>query len=256
MKYFLALLCTLLFVSCTKDVNLKENNDYWSCEQLPDTTGLKLYPFVPFTDKEMRTLSYDVKLERRQIPEDFLSGMSTKALFYQLVYTDLSKSMLLFNTMQQGFESTKRLNMLPELLSRPDAGHVLLGLLQKMDPAKIDAANCFWWFHCLQITLAQQEVINSMEDWDIDNYVSLQIVQFQTIRELSSKNDNWNYPESAGVILFGLGNVMIRYDFEPFMQLLNTNQNISGLMASAMMKNESEAMLIINCINEFKNRTK
>jgi len=246
MKYFLALLCTLLFVSCTKDVNLKENNDYWSCEQLPDTTGLKLYPFVPFTDKEMRTLSYDVKLERRQIPEDFLSGMSTKALFYQLVYTDLSKSMLLFNTMQQGFESTKRLNMLPELLSRPDAGHVLLGLLQKTDPAKIDAANCFWWFHCLQITLAQPEVINSMEDWDTDSYVIQQIRCHDTVRSLcEANNPNWVYPGSVEMILFGLSNVMIKYKYEPFIsQMLNWNPTTNEYTRKEFSREEYSLQVI------------
>jgi len=116
MRHIAILFAVILFVSCTNDnMYMSDNdNDYWSKEQLLNTSGLGLYPFVPFTEAEMRTLPYDVKLERRQIPESFLRNMSTKALFYQFVYTDLSKSMLMFNTMQQGFETvTGQLNMLP-----------------------------------------------------------------------------------------------------------------------------------------------
>jgi hypothetical protein len=73
------------FVSCAKNDN---NNEYWCCEQLLDTAGLKLYPFVPFTDEEMRFTSAAYQLERRQISEDFLCKMTAKELFYQVVYTE------------------------------------------------------------------------------------------------------------------------------------------------------------------------
>jgi len=228
-----------------------------NCPQFSEITNLELYPFVPFTDKEMRELPYKVKLERRQIPEDFLKKMTTKALFYQFVFCELSRTMYAFNTAQAGFEVVvKQLNMIPELLKRPDAGHVLLEIMQKINPSEIVGLDCFHCYYAMNMIAAQTEIINNMTDQDINNYISIQIEQLQTIRELSEKNENWSYPESAGVILFGLGNVMIRYDFEPFMQLLKTNQNINGLMASAMIKNEPDALLIINCINEFKNKMK
>ena len=75
----ITLSCVMLFVSCTNDDASDGSNAYWSCKQLLDTSGLELYPFDSFTDEEWRTTSYSYKLERRQIPEDFLSKMTTKA---------------------------------------------------------------------------------------------------------------------------------------------------------------------------------
>ena len=258
MKYIVVLLVMSLFVSCTKNSAVSDKNDgiYWSNEQL-FTSGLNLFPFVPFTETEMKALSYDEKLKRRQIPPNFLHNMTSKDLFYQFVYCDLSKSMGLFNTMQQGFESvTEQLNMLPELLNRPDAGHVLLGILQKIEIGRIEELNGFWLFHCLQIILAQSVIINSMTDGNIDNYIQQQMRCHEIIRKLSATNNNWKCPESVGIMLFGLGNVMIRYEFDPFMQLLETNQYCGGLMTSAMIKDEQTALIIIDYIKNFKEQKK
>lgn len=253
MKNITILFAAILFVSCANDMS-DNDNDYWSSKQLLNTFGLELYQFVPFTETEMRTLPYDVKLERRQIPESFLRKMSTKALFYQVVYTDLSQSMLLFNTMQQGFEAvTRQLNMFPELLSRPDAGHVLLEILQKVDPAKINGSDCFWFFDCLQIISAQPEVLSSMSDTDIDSYVRQQIRCHDAIRSLAKTDENWSYPESVGVILLGLGNVMFMYEFEQFLQLLETDPDTNKPIyrGDGMARSEQLALQIIDCAKKF-----
>ena len=257
MKNLIVILTVVLFVSCIK---MSDGVDsYCSCEQLLDTTGLKLYPFAPFTDEEWRLMSYDYKLERRQIPEDFLRGMSTKTLFYQVVYTDLSKSMGVSNTMQQGFEAvTQQLNMLPELLNRPDAGHVLLELLQKVEPSKIDGLDCFWWEYCLQIILAQKEVINRMTDEDIDQYIHQQLRCHDAIQSLSkTDNPNWEYPSSAASLLFGLGNVMLRYQFEPFMQMLEMRDRhpvTNELIWDTQHISEKDALQIIDYAKQIINR--
>ena len=259
MKNLIAVLIFLSFVSCSMNSMLDENNDCWNCEQLLNTTGLELYPFVPFTDEEMRLMSYDYKLDQRQIPEDFLREMTTKELFYQVVNTDLSKGMLLFNTGQQGFWAvTESLNMFPELLSRPDAGQVLLELLNKVDPSKIEGADCAWWYNCLQIILAQQEVINFLTNEDIDQYIHQQLRCHDAIRSLSKTNNpNWEYPASAVELLFGLGNVMIRYNFEPFMQMLEMygrHPVTNELIWDTQRISEQDALRIIDYIKNFKQR--
>ena len=263
MKYTLLLLIAILFFSCNNTIS-DENNGVFdvdnffliSCEQLLDTAGVKLYPFVPFTDEEMRAMSYDYKLERRQIPEDFLHKMTTKALFYQVVYTDLSKNMLLFNTRQQGFQAvTQQLNMLRELLNRPDAGHVLLELLQKDNPSKIEGEVCLWWDYCLQIIMAQKKVINRMTDEDIDQYINQQIRCHDAIRSLSQENNpNWDYPASVAEIIFGLGNVMIRYEYEPFIQTLEMLPDTNELNWDTQRISEQYALQVIDYVKQFKNR--
>ena len=252
MKTKLSLFFLSLFVSCTNN-EMNILNDYWNCDQMLNTTGLKLYQFTPFTDKEWREMSYDYKLERRQIPEGFLTAMTTKELFYQFVNTDLSKSIVVANTIQQGFErEANRMNMLSELLNRPDAGLTLLELLQKTDPSTINGPDCFWWFECLQIIAAQPDVINNMIDKDIDNYVLQQMRCHDAILRLSKSEDIWDYPQSVGIILFGIGNVMLKYEYEPFIQLIKENEYCRNLMMSAMLIDEQTTILIINCIHNFQ----
>jgi hypothetical protein len=72
----------------------------------------------------------------------------------------------------------------------------------------------------------------------------------KTIRELAETNDNWSYPESLVAILFGLGNVMIKY--EPFIHLLETDSGVNGVMMGENNRNEQIVSLINNCITGFK----
>ena len=260
MKKLLFFLMVLLLAACTNNMLDNNNNDvedeatggnniFLSCNQLLDVTGLELYPFVSFTDEEWKSMSYDYKLDMRQIPEDFLHRMSTKELFYQIVNTDLSRNMLLYNMP----EPYRRLNTVPELLNRPDAGHVLLETLQKVDPSKMDGSECFWFDFCLRIFLAQPEVINGMTDMDVDDYIKHQLRCHDVIQKLSkAKNPNWEYPSSVRMILLGLGNVMIRYDFEPFIKTLDRNPVTNELIWHPQFVTEQRALQVIDYVNQFK----
>jgi hypothetical protein len=253
MKKILLFLGLILFASCTNNA-LDDNNytTYLTCEQLLDVTALNLYPFVSFTDEEMKTLNYSVKLERRQIPADILQGMTTKALFYQFVCCDLSRGMYTYNSAQAGFRAVvEQLNMLPELLNRTDAGNVLLGLLQQIKLSEIDEQDCFHLCESLHRIIAQMEVINTMTGNDIKNYISLMMQHQETIKALAKTTDKWSYPESCGAILFGLGNVMIKYEYQPFIHLFETNQGINAFMCGDNLRNEEIVSLINDCTTRF-----
>jgi hypothetical protein len=247
----------MLYMSCN-NVQMSGDNEYVTgtdCEQLLNTAGLDLYPFVPFTDEEMKTLAYSVKLERRQIPENVLQEMTTGALFCQFVLCDLSPGMYLYNSAQAGFRAmTEQLNMLPELLNRSDAGRVLLDLLQEVELTDIDGLNCFHTYECMQRIIAQPEVINSMTEDDIDEFILLMMRHQKTIRELSETNDNWSYPESLSAILYGLGNVMLRFEYEPFRLLLETDAGVNELMNGSNLKQEQTALLMNDCIANFTDK--
>jgi len=218
----LFILMLLLCVSCASDMTVSENNSpYWSSEQLLDVTGLRLYPFVPFTEEEWREMSYDDKLARRQIPEDFLHGMSTTELFYQYAFTDLSGSMFMSNIPYNAFRhSISQFNMLTELLNRPDVGAVILGLLEKIDINKIETKDIYFWYHYLQVIAAQPEVINSLTDAGIKSYIFHQLRCHDAIKLLSKvNNEKWTYPRSAEMIIMGFCNTMIISEYEPFIQL-------------------------------------
>jgi len=250
-KYLKITMFLLMFVvigtfGCNK--SNEYNDDYWSCEQLIDTYGLELYPFVPFTDEEWRAMSYDYKVERRQIPQDYLHKMTTKELLYQYANTDLSQSIFLFNSLYFGFRaSINQFNMLPELLNRPDAGKVIVEILKKVDITRIEK-DCYQWYCFLQMIAAQPEIINGMTDADIDKYIFYQKRCHDAIQELSTiNNERWAYPRSAELILIGFCNVMIRYEFKPFKQLLELNPNCEYCVSYD---------LIIDCIEKFIIRKK
>ena len=243
--FFLLMLVVLCTIGCNK--SNEYNDNYWSCEQTINTNGLKIYPFVPFTDEEWRAMSYAYKVERRQIPEVFLHEMTTKELFYQYVNTDLSESIFLFNNPYHGFRgSIEQFNMLPELLNRPDVGKVIVDILEKIDITGIEK-DCYTWYYFLQMIAAQPEVINSMTDAIIDNYIFHQKRCYDAIQKLSSiSNERWSY-RNIELILIGFSHVMIRYKFEPFMQQLGLNPNCESCVSNDV---------IIDCLEKFINRKK
>jgi hypothetical protein len=261
MKKLLSLFILMLYMSCNNNVmndRMFNGNEYavqLDCEQLTDATGLNLYPFASFTDEEAKTLPYSTKLERRQIPEDFLRGMTAKELLYQFVLCDMSSGMYLYNSAQAGFlAAAKQLNMLPELLNRPDAGGVLLDLLQRVELTALDGTDCLHAYECMQRIIAQTEVTGRMKEEDINKYIVLMMRHQETVRMLSETNDSWSYPESLAAILYGLGNVMLRFEYEPFRRLVETDAGVSGLMAGSNLKSTQTVSLINNCITDFSNK--
>jgi hypothetical protein len=253
----LLLFTSMLYMSCINNTlvfedNVPDDNIYSGCEQLLDTTHLDLYPIIPFTDEEMKTLDYRIKLERRQIPEDVLQKMTTKALFYQFALCELSRNMYMYNSAQSGFMAVAtQLNMLPELLNRTDAGPVLLKLLQGVELAEISEVDCIHLYECMQRVIAQKEIINEMTKDDIHQYVSLMMLHQEIIKDLSEMNDNYSYPESLAAILYGLGNVMLRFEYEPFRLLMETDLGVSALMAGDNLRDKQTVLLINNCITVF-----
>ena len=270
---FFVLLIIILLASCNHNDTPDESIEYWNCEQLIDTTGLNLYPFEPLT-KLITGDTYKKIVEQRQIPEDFLHEMTTKALFYQFLYCELTRFIFtwfspnILNIQGSFEEAKKQLNMVSELLNRPDAGHVLLGILQKVDPLYLsDKYSSLGYdddWYCtdvndyMQIILAQLKIISRMTEKEIDLYIREQLRCHDVIQHLCETNTPYHrYPGSVTRILFGLGNVMIRYEFEPFMQLLETNAHCRSLMKMAMISNDKQtALLIMDCVIKFKNRKK
>jgi len=268
MRFLVLIWIAILFVACKKPENsnfmncdpvFDESNYFANCGEILDTTGLKLYQFVPFTDEEWWGLSFDEKLELRQIPEDFMRGMSTAELFYQFHYCDLP-TMFGHNTFQQDFENSTRLNMIQELVKRPDTGHNLLKILQKVDPSVIDMTkSCAWWYHTLLIIASQAEIINNMTDEDICNYIHQQLRAHDIIRKLSLSNDGFwegTYTGSVCMLIYGLGNVLIRYKYEPFIQTLYRHPVTDELIWVVTHSMTEERFLeVINFVEQFINLT-
>jgi len=231
----------------TKNCNRLEEAYFTSCEEMMDTCGLKLYPFIPFTDEWNRANTpYAELLESRQIPEDFMRNMTTEELFYQVVYCDLARNMLSTERPEM------RLNMVPELLNRPDLGKVLLVLFQRNDPSILET-DCVFWRFCLQLFGAQPVFINSLTEDEIFIYVHHQL------RLLIFVQNNCQIPYYqcdmglfTNLILYGLGNLMILYEYEPFMQTLERNPVTNEIIWEIRMSDlELNSLKITNYVEQF-----
>ena len=264
MRYLIFLFVTLCIVSCHNNYNPDEidddisylnceqvydNGNYFAnCEEMIDTVGLKLYSFIPFTDEEKKVPGYRQTL--RQIPEDFLHGMTTKELFYQIVFTDVCGDMFLVDKVD------KRYNMVTELLNRPDASHVLLELLRKYVPQIEEIGDCFHWCYLFELFISQPEIINSMTDEDICTYIHHLLRCHEILRtKCQNSADQPCYTAYMLFIWYGLGNVMIRYEFEPFMQIVPRRQSTNEIAWSPSRQVSEDFILrIIDYVEQFINK--
>ena len=261
MKKYYVFLMTIFLFSCTKEATPPEPSKYFtSCEEMTDVTGLNLYQF-----EEPVQGTGILELSKRQIPEDFLREMTTKELIYQISRLDVFTS--IFFLAQQGHGPCKYyvecLNMCTEFMyRRADAVQTLLQLLQRIDPSFIKYGNieefdsswdCYFFHECLQIFASRPEIINQMTEDEINRYIDEMIRLINQFMDLETTGNN-KYDNRF--MLYGLCNVMLRYEFEPFLQLMETNENINILMESGCTMFAKPLILIMDCIEKFRNREK
>lgn len=128
------------------------------------------YPVVPGTKewKELKTLSEIIAVQ--QVPESVLNNMTTEEVFQAWLDLPGRMEMLAFNTMQSGFEVTKkRYNVIPELLNRTDAGPVILTMyLETYIPeiksawSSIEKGKYITDFGFTEFLLSQPEVLSTL----------------------------------------------------------------------------------------------
>jgi len=270
MKKYYVFIMTIFLFSCTKEATPPEQPKYFtSCEEMTDVTGLNLYPFELIAEDEYL---FDIWLQKRQIPEDFLRGMTTKELLYQIsrLPACIFGNILIFaSESQRNFVSyTSRLNMCVEFINRPDTPQVLLQLLQKIDPSFIRSedgnnniqseepfVNCYYFYHCVQIFAAQPEIITHMTGNEINRYIDEQIRLHDAIRDMEPIDKGLTYPYGIRMGMYGLCNIMMHYEFEPFIQLMEEDYYIKLMMDGWGVK-AFDPSLIIKCIEKFRNREK
>ncbi|MDR2041874.1 MAG: hypothetical protein LBP98_06095 [Tannerella sp.] len=179
--------------------------------------------------------------------------MQTKELFYQFVCCELSQDMYTFNTEQYGFlHSAKTLNMVSELLDRADAGSVLLHLAHSLDPEMIHT-DCFHYYECLLRTIVQPEIIRRMTDEETGELIHIFNRHRNTIMAASATNGLENTLAYLTTILFGYGNIMLKYEYEPFVSLLRSDAGIADFMLGAQLRDERIASQITECITNYMN---
>ena len=185
--------------------------DYWSCEQLSDTTGLNLYPIEDI----LPNIPWDELMESSQIPEEYLRGMTTKALFYQCINSRVGS--MFASCSHNCKELRNKPNMISEMLKRPDTGQALLEILSHitLDYA-LEKSECITVYSHLQHIIGWRQIINIMSDDEIEQYICQEMRIFEELI-VGAKDPNASMLFSIIPIAIGFHNLLMRFEYEPYM---------------------------------------
>lgn len=247
-------LMSVFYFSCNKDEINKDKIDIEKkdCTVVFGTQGLTLYTFNPFTTEEWKKTDHKELVRRRQIPDDFLKKMNTHELFVQFIHMDMAKDALLFDTNQQGFRSIiNQYNMLQELYKRDDMPDYFIRKLQEVNIKKVKNNECHFHYLCLRMLSAQKEVIGKMNKSQTLSYINTVSQIITEIAELSFTDPNWQTLSSYDFEMIGHGNIMIKYKYPPFMELMQSNKKVHLYMDGVISLDKELIGLIENCMIKF-----
>jgi hypothetical protein len=218
---------TCIVLSCQKD-----DDTINTCPSFFNTTELNLYTFRPFTEEEWKTMPHTEKVELRQVPNDFLEKMNNRELLVQFVTMDLANDILLFNAAQAGIlASIERYNILHELYAREHIYQFFMESIYSIDFTEIKSNECHCYFFYLQLLSAQQQLISKIPDADLKDYVDmLYYIYEETVRLSYTDPSNWGVASSYTAPMLGFGIVMIDCNYLPFIELLESNIDVSRFM--------------------------
>lgn len=239
------IIISVITVSCGK------SDDESYCTRLLDTSNMNLYSFDPFTEDEWKMMPYSEKLEKRQVPDNILPQMSNIELFYQFITCDLSRNTYIFNTALKGFRQTyESLNSIQELMKRPDVGLFLINMVNSINITKLNDLDCFHLNNCAQFALVQPEVINTFNDLDLLAGTLFQLEE-KILKASVSHSDNWKIPFSLTAPVYGYGIIMMKYNFTPFTDLVESNEDVAQFMNMSIDLNMNTLSSINECMEKF-----
>ena len=237
--YISIIICLVL--SCQK-----ENDAINTCPSFFNTTGLNLYTFSPFTEKEWKTIPHAEKIELRQVPTAFLEKMSNRELLMQFVTMDMANDILLYNAPQAGMiASIERFNILHELYSRANIYRFFMESIYSINFSEIKSNECHCYFFYLQLLSVQHQVITKIPDADLKNYVDMLYFIFEETARLSYIDaPNWGATSSYTASILGFGIIMTDCNYLPFIELLESNPDVSKFMQGSEPLSERVLYLI------------
>ncbi len=126
------------------------------------------YPTRPGTKEWEKLKSKEEVIQAQQIPENILKKMTTEQVFKAWLDLPGRVEILAFNTLQKGFDVTRsRYNVVDELLSRKNAGNIILDYYYLLSPLKLSSkenviskGRFITNFAFVELLLAQPEILD------------------------------------------------------------------------------------------------
>jgi hypothetical protein len=137
--------------------------------------------------------------------------------------------------------------MFSELLQRPDVGCMLLEILSHISVEPYCSGG---FFLPIMYLIARFDVINSMSVDEIELYICHQLRLFEEER-IQNVNSGPGWTLSVEPIIFGFHNVLLRFEYEPYMANPLSEKEIFPRFPSTWPMAEERVFFVIDNIIDF-----
>ena len=184
------------------------------------------FPVKPGSQEWAAFTSHDEMLKACQIPEALLNKMSTKGLVETVLNYPLYGDMLAHNIIQEGFEAVvSGFNGLQELLTRKDAGTMLLAKYRTMnpDPAAIDKSWRLEQQGKIEMILSQDAILANLTEAELHDLLAEAMVKSQAKQQYAEIYGRFSQERTALL----MGRVLRHTNYGNFRQKMQEDTMLS-----------------------------
>lgn len=241
-------ICKFLIIIFLTSIRIIFAQEIWDYPIKPGSIEWKNFK----TTKEMITAC--------QLPEDVLKNIATKELFQLWMKYPLRQSMLLHNTLQDGFQyQTDSFNGLNELINRNNSGMVILNEYKVLSSVNIDSLpnpklkiRYDIDIALVELLLSQSPILNKLNN--DENKECLIIAIENTQKRKLYEIDFVFWSQQTAILLIGRS---LNHDkVEKFISLYTNDYSVRKAMETGLVHriSKTSADEIISIANEYLNQ--
>ncbi len=120
-----------------------------------------------------------------------------------------------------------------------------------IDLKSINNNDYHFYFHCLQMLSVQPQIVNKMDKASLVKFINVLYQNNENMSRLSDSDTSWSSIQNYYACMMGFGNIMKRYNYAPFNNLINSNNDVNRFMNGHLLLSEDVFLLINNQMLEF-----
>ena len=235
----------LLLCHCNKD----NNNPIDICSGFKNE--VYKYPNFVCTDS---IDCFQKHKEALLLPEQYIKCSSTDSLSRTCLNYPLLSLIWAYNSLQQGFDHILEMfNGFDELFNRTDANIELIKIYQQMDPdsvnsisESVDRGEYMTQFTFIEITLAQNQLINKLTHEEVNILLSLCLEQYYKKANIASFS--WIGEMSTLAIM---ARILESINYEPFTSEISENPSLEYFISVVDAGLTIYKQIIITCSENY-----
>ncbi|MCR9226309.1 MAG: hypothetical protein NXH90_02655 [Flavobacteriaceae bacterium] len=246
----LKFLCFVILIGCGKE------DEVICLSYTPEISDQYIFPIRPGMQEWEKLTSGQQMIEALQVPDNLLKDMSSFGLVETCLDYPLLPAMIAFDTIQYGVErQMENFNGFHELVTREDAGSIMLGRSKQMNPRCIPPSSeimageytlTFIYIGMVQSQYVFIEQLSSIERGELLKEAMKKYNQFEIIGEpygiLNQK-----------VEALLMARVMVSEGYKPFLEEIARNDSMDIFIKYVELDNREE---ILNKILDYATKYK